>query len=87
MRTTMTIQRATMAVRVEKQLKNSIRVAIQCTRQANSARECVFLWEVVDEMTKAGHDQRRRGRNERLDPLELFCTENPSEPECKAFDI
>jgi hypothetical protein len=86
MRATMTIQRAAMAVRVEKQLKNSIRNASRCT-QEKSARECVFFWEVVDDLTKAGHDQCQRVRDKRLDPLELFCAENPSEPECKAFDI
>ena len=84
---TTTNQRTTKMVRVENQLKKSIRAAIRCTRQANSASECVFFWEAVDELTKAGHDQRRRVHVERLEPLNSFCTENPSEPECKAFDL
>lgn len=78
---------AAKSARVEKQLENSIRNAVRCT-QEKSARECVFFWEVVDDLNKSMHDRRRhRVRVERLDPLELFCLQNPSDLECKLFDI
>lgn len=46
--------------------------------------ECKVAWDVVEEVSQAKADLRRKMENQ--DPLESYCSENPETDECRIYE-
>lgn len=81
-------------VRRARLARKALSHAIECDKMAfNMRRAGVFspepkqlsavAWDIVEEVYSEIADYKMRKK----DPLEAFCDENPSEPECIIYDV
>jgi hypothetical protein len=71
--------------------REEFQAAIEYARQAaeevceasEKAVECALMWEVVEELSAAAAD----ARPEALDPIDVFCDDDPSAVECRSYDV
>lgn len=64
----------------------AIREAIKGARdicQTGGTAECAVAWGIVEELSAAAADARTNVK----DPLEEYCGDNPSDEECRVYDL
>lgn len=61
------------------------RASVVCS-EAPDSKACLMALDVMDELTKAYYDLEARYPGIH-DPLERYCMANPSEDECRIYDV
>lgn len=85
------LRRASLQVRRAEPSPNAVEIAIKEAEEAcdgGSAGECAAAWDEVEEISAAiSHKKDAAKADPALsDPLEQYCAEDPSSPECKVFE-
>ena len=63
-------------------IKEAIKGAREICNTGGTA-ECAVAWDIVEELSAAAAD----ARVDIADPLEEYCGDNPSDEECRVYDL